>query len=320
MNSNTTPVVTVTLNPAIDQTVTIHNFTAGIVNRVEQVRSNPGGKGINVASALADYGHSVAVTGFLGRENSAPFEDLFAAKQIEDHMVRLPDCTRVAIKIHDPELMQTTDINYPGAAPAPAQVESLRQQLAALSSGEAGWFVLAGSVPPGIDNSIYAELVTILREGGQCVLVDTSGDPLRQALTAKPHVVKPNIHELETLLGHRLPDDAAVIDAARHLINEGVQMVVVSMGAKGAAFVTAIEALIARPPKVPVRSTVGAGDAMVAGIIAGKCREFSLADTARLATAFSLEALARGESGISSPASVEAAMHQVTIEEPAMTG
>jgi 1-phosphofructokinase len=107
-------VVTVTLNPAIDRTVTIRNFTAGAVNRVEQERSNPGGKGVNVASALSDYGYQVAVTGFLGRENSAPFEELFARKKIADRFVRIAGRTRMGIKITDPTLHQTTDINFPG--------------------------------------------------------------------------------------------------------------------------------------------------------------------------------------------------------------
>ena len=113
-------VVTVTLNPAIDRTVTIRNFTAGAVNRVEQERSIPGGKGVNVPTALADYGHQVAVTGFLGRENSAPFEDLFARKKIEDRFVRIAGRTRVGIKITDPALHQTADINFPGPPPAPS--------------------------------------------------------------------------------------------------------------------------------------------------------------------------------------------------------
>src|SRR6188474_772880 len=102
MTNSIFQVITVTLNPAIDQTATINNFTAGAVNRVESVRSNPGGKGVNVASALADYGYNVAATGFLGRDNAAVFEELLERKDIADHFVRIAGQTRVGIKISDP--------------------------------------------------------------------------------------------------------------------------------------------------------------------------------------------------------------------------
>src|SRR2546423_11173260 len=102
MTSEIFQVVTITLNPAIDQTVTIRDFKTGAVNRVENVRSHPGGKGINVAAALADYGHSIAATGFLGRENAAVFEELLQRKDIADHFVRITGQTRFGVKISDP--------------------------------------------------------------------------------------------------------------------------------------------------------------------------------------------------------------------------
>lgn len=307
-------VITVTLNPAIDQTVTIRDFTAGAVNRVESLRSNPGGKGVNVASALADYGHSVAATGFLGRENAAVFEELFARKDIADHFVRIAGQTRCGIKISDPARGETTDINFPGAAPEPHEIDALRQRLVELSELDHAWIVLAGSVPPGVDPAIYRELTELFRERGQKVVLDTSGEPLRHALEAAPHIVKPNIHELEEILGRTLDTRDHVVEAARELIARGTALVAVSMGAEGALFVAADEVVTARPPSIQVRSTVGAGDAMVAGIVAGQIRELPLADCARLATAFSLDALVRGESGITSHAAIEASMQEVTIQ------
>lgn len=306
-------VITVTLNPAIDQTVTIRDFTAGAVNRVESVRSNPGGKGVNVASALADYGHNVAATGFLGRENAAVFEELLERKDIADHFVRIAGQTRVGIKISDPARAETTDINYPGIAPTSHELDVLRQQLIELSSLDHAWIVLAGSVPPGVDPAIYRELTRMFRDGGQKVALDASGEPLRLALEAGPHIVKPNIHELEDLVGRKLETRESLVEAARSFIARGTALVAVSMGSEGALFVTADEVVVARPPSIQVRSTVGAGDAMVAGIIAGQLRELPLADCARLATAFSLDALVRGESGITSHAAIEASMQEVTI-------
>jgi 1-phosphofructokinase len=318
MSHNIFGVVTVTLNPAIDRTVTIPNFTAGKVNRVEEVRSNAGGKGVNVASALSDFGHDVAATGFLGSENTELFEELLDRKQIGDLFVRVSGHTRVAIKITDPILRQTTEINFPGAAPDAMNIEALRGQLDHLSAPKSLWFVLAGSVPPGVDPAIYREFVTLLRSRGHKVVLDTSGEPLQHGLEAVPHVIKPNIHELEALLGTKLETPGAVIDAARSLIKRGIEMVVVSMGPDGALFVSEGHVVLARPPNINVRSTVGAGDAMVAGIVAAQLRGLSLSDCARMATAFSVETLIRGEAGVTSSAAIEAAMQEVTIEEPAL--
>jgi 1-phosphofructokinase len=304
--------LTVTLNPAIDRTVTIATFAAGKVNRVEQQQQHPGGKGVNVASILADYGHSVAVTGFLGRENCASFEELFARKRIADHFIRIAGQTRVGIKISDPVLQQTTDINFPGQAPTPADVEALSAQLAGLS---AGWVVLAGSIPPGVAPTLYRELVRLLKQQGRKVALDTSGEPLRHALEAAPQIIKPNVHELAELLGTSLTTPAAIVEAARLFLARGTQLVAVSMGAEGACFVTDREVVVARPPQVEVQSTVGAGDAMVAGIVAGQLRGLPLAECARLATAFSLDAITHIGSGLSSVEAVEGLKSRVMVEE-----
>jgi len=306
-------VVTVTLNPAIDRTVAISNFQAGAVNRVESVRSNPGGKGVNVASALADQGHGVAVTGFLGRSNAGAFEELFNAKRIADHFVRIAGQTRIGIKITDPVRVETTDINFPGPAPTAEEVAMVRAQIAAL---EAEWFVVAGSLPPGVDPGIYRDLIADLRRRGRKVLLDTSGAPFPLALEALPTAIKPNIHEFETYLDRSLPNENEVIAAARELIGRGIELVVISMGKKGACFVTANESVVARPPDIEVKSTVGAGDAMVAGIITAQLQKVSLSECARLATAFSIDSLTRLESGLSSRSAIETAMQKVTVVSP----
>ena len=303
-------VVTITLNPAIDRTVTISNFTAGAVNRVESVRSHPGGKGVNVASALADHGHGVAVTGFLGRSNAGAFEELFSQKKIADHFVRIAGQTRIGIKITDPVRAETTDINFPGPAPTSEELSMLRWQIATL---EAEWFVVAGSLPPGVDPKIYRDIIAGLRRSGRKVLLDTSGEPFSLALEARPTVVKPNIHEFEAFIGHPLSNEQEVVAAARTLIDRGIELVVISMGKEGACFVTATESVMARPPEIEVKSTVGAGDAMVAGILSGQLEKLSLGECARLATAFSIDSLSRLESGLSSRGAIESAMQKVTL-------
>ncbi len=304
-------VLTVTLNPAIDQTVTIANFEARKVNRVEHTRSDPGGKGVNVASFLRDAGHTAAVTGFLGKSNADLFDALFAEKKIADYFVRIAGSTRVGIKIADPVQNDTTDINFPGEAPTTGDIQALFDQIPSLPGA---WVVLAGSIPPGVEPTIYRDLAQAFKAGGRRVVLDTSGEPLRYALDAVPAIIKPNIYELETLVGYTLPTSQAVIAAARNLLGRGLQLVIVSMGAVGALFVDQETVIKARPPRVTVQSTVGAGDAMVAGTVAGQLRNLSLADTARLATAFSVDAVAHVGSGLSSWAAVQSMTDQVSVE------
>ncbi len=301
---------TLTLNPAIDRTAIIPSFTAGAVNRVERTNDRAGGKGINVAAALAGYGHPVAALGFIGCENETDFVSFFAARGIEDRCLRLPGRTRVGIKIVDPVRNETTDINFPGLAPSASDLDALRAQLARLTGG---WCVLAGSLPPGVEPGIYREFVTLLKARGVRTVLDTSGAALREALRAAPDVIKPNIHELEAHLGRALADEVDVVAAARALVAEGVELVVVSRGAAGACFVTDREAIVARPPSVTVHSTVGAGDAMVAGMVAARLANLPLADCARLATALSLSTLTRTDKDFVSRKAIEGFLSRVEI-------
>ncbi len=306
-------VVTVTPNPAIDWTLTVPGFTAGAVNRVEEQRSRAAGKGVNVAAALAAYGVRVAAAGFLGDVNAAAFDALFAEVGIEDRFIRVAGETRVGIKIVDPSRGETTDVNFPGLAPSAAEVDELRARVVEMAIGGA-WFVLAGSLPPGVAPLIYRDLASTLKAAGCRVILDTSGEPLRHAIHAAPYVVKPNVHELEALVGRALPTVDAVTDAAREMVAGGVETAVVSMGAEGAMFVRAGEAVLARPPRVKVGSTVGAGDAMVAGIVAGHLDGLALPDLARLATAFSVAALTRAEPGPASRGEIGEWVGEIDVE------
>ena len=290
MESPTFQAVTVTLNPAVDCTVSIPRFTAGTVNRVKTAEYHPGGKGVNVASTLADLGHQTSVTGFLGRDNSAMFQDLFASKNIHDDFILLPGSTRTGIKIADAELDQTTDINFPGLSPSREKFRELMDRIETLN---ATWFVLSGSLPENVDATIYRQLITTIRARNIQVLLDTSAAPLCHALKAFPTAIKPNIHELSELVGSPLKTREEVFNAASELLEKGIKLVVVSMGEDGALFVTKEQTLTAKPPVIPVVSTVGAGDAMVAGLIAGSLRGFDLESLARFSTACSMDAISR---------------------------
>ncbi|GEM46930.1 1-phosphofructokinase [Deinococcus cellulosilyticus NBRC 106333 = KACC 11606] len=277
-------VVTVTLNPALDLTVRSDHLQIGQVNQGQDMQLNPAGKGVNVASILADWGLRVTVTGLLGEENSETFERLFAKKGIADHFIRIPGSTRLGLKIVDEARQETTDINLKGIQVAPPQVESLRKKVLTLAETH-DLFVLAGSLPPGAPEDLYFTLIRDLKALGKKVVLDTSGRPLELGLKARPTAVKPNLHELSQLTQKTLSTPEDALDAVKSL--QGLEWLVVSMGEQGALFFHEGEAVHAIPPRVVVKSTVGAGDAMVAGLVAALHEGLEVQEAARLATAFS---------------------------------
>lgn len=284
-------IATITLNPAIDQTVFVNDFQPNSVNRALAMQRDAGGKGVNVASFLADYGLQVTVTGLLGAENPHIFERHFAAKGIADRFIRVPGATRIGVKIVDEAHQQTTDINMPGSPPPPGALEALLTTIDQLAADHE-WFVLAGKLPPEVPPTFAAEVVTRLRARGCRVALDASGAALHAGLRAGPTIAKPNLEELRQISAAPLETTDTVIEAAHQLNRWGVALAIISMGADGALFSDGTRCVLAVPPQITVKSTVGAGDAMVAGTIAAQTAGLDLAATARLATAFSLAALA----------------------------
>jgi len=307
-------VATITLNPAIDKSVAIPNFTEGEVNRVIWEQSDPGGKGVNVASFLADLGFCTSVTGFIGVDNASIFEKLFHQKNMADHFVRIPGRTRVNVKIIDEVKKAITDINYPGQSPTEQDLMDLKKKIHNLVFDH-DWFVLSGSLPNGISTEFYGAVLKYLKNAGKYVVLDTSGDALRDAIVEGPYVIKPNIAELEELLGKNLTTEQEVLSAAKSLVSDGIEYVIVSMGKEGAMFVSGAETVVAVPPPIAVKSTVGAGDAMVAGFIAAKIKGFSLEDCARLSTATAMGALTQLGPKLAETKVLESYMQQINVRK-----
>ena len=295
---NNAKVLCIALNPAIDLTIEVPNLAPGEVNRAEGAWQNAGGKAINVAACLADYAVKVAVSGQLGRNNAALFESLFRAKGIVNHCLYLDGHTRLNAKLIDPARGITTDINLPGPMQTVVDIDAQRKRLAEILEGllpTLSWVVVSGSLPPLWPAETYAALIRQVHAKGASVLLDTSGEALRCALDAQPDIIKPNREELAECLNCELDSPDAIRAAARHLLaaHPGMAQVVVSMGRDGALFVSRDEIITAHPLPVMPISSVGAGDAMVAGLIAAQLESLSLAQCARLATAFAAGKLTR---------------------------
>ena len=293
-NYSEMPIVTVTLNPAIDRTLHLPTFALGQVNRVESERTDPGGKGINVAKVIKALKHPVLVTGFLGTNNTAVFQNYFKKENIHNHFVETAGENRVNIKIVDMTNDVVSELNFPGITPTTLDLDHLLDTLRQLAATHK-WFVLSGSLPPGWPTDTYATLIRQIQAQGVKVLLDTSGAALREALEARPEIIKPNREELAECLGCKLDSPASIVNAARRLLaaHPGMTLVVVSMGHEGALFVTPEQVITALPLPIEPISSVGAGDAMVAGVIAAQLAAFPLPQSAQLATAFAAGKLTR---------------------------
>jgi 1-phosphofructokinase len=283
-------VLTVTLNPAIDQTVNINNFKIDSVNRVEKLQNSAAGKGVNVASYLASSDLKVGATGFLGSKNCEIFEEFFKKQNIENRFIYLDTQTRVNVKIVDPKNKTVTDVNQMGFEIDEENLIKLEKKL--FSKKEASWYVFSGSLPKGIDNNIYEKWIKKAHDLGVKVAFDASGEALICGIKAKPELIKPNNHELSQLLSKNISCDIKeILPIAKDLINDGIETVCVSMGEKGSLIVNKKEAFHAIALKAEVSTTVGAGDALLSGLVYSKINELSLEESIKLASTYSLNAL-----------------------------
>jgi 1-phosphofructokinase len=290
-----TRIATVTLSPALDLTIRLPRLQPGEVNRTGPAELRPAGKGVNVAVMLAVLGQPSLASALLGGPDIPAFEDFLHPLGIATEFVPLPGRCRINVKLVETGAGQVTDINPGGPEASP---EALRELGTRLAAAEPDIVVLAGSLPPGLPADAWASLLQMLAANGRKLLLDSSGPAFEAALAAGPALVKPNRAELAALLGRPLPDRAALVEGALELQRRGIERVVVSDGGAGALFVLPGARLWARPPKVALTTTVGAGDAMVAGLTAALAQGLDAEATARLATGCAAAAVSRDAGGL----------------------
>jgi 1-phosphofructokinase len=260
-------IVTCTPNPSLDRTIEVDELLRGEVQRVRAVRVQPGGKGINVARALHRNGHDVRAVAPLGGDEGELFARLVEQAGVPFTPVEVSEAIRVNITLAEAD-GTTTKLNDRGPTLDPAARGRLLD--ATLGAAvEARWVAGCGSLPPGAGDDFYADLVSRARAADRRVAVDTSGPALTAVVDAGPDLIKPNHHELAELIGDELKTFADVVDAARDVIGRGVGCVLVSLGGDGALLITGDAVWFGESAPVTVRSTVGAGDSLLAGFLAG---------------------------------------------------
>ena len=277
-------IITVTLNPAMDKTMILDGIEIGEVNRADSVRNDVGGKGINVSKVLKAFGTDSVATGFLG----GILEDLFHKElkklEIEDRFISVEGNTRTNIKLVDRKNSTNTDINEPGPLISSSELEKfLRIFNDAVHEGDL--VVLSGGIPQNIPSDIYGTLTRKAKEKGAKVVVDADGEALSHALKEIPYMIKPNEKELAAFLGKEVLSEQEIIEQAKAFVKKGIHKVLVSRGEKGSVFVTENTVHIGRGIKVEVKSTVGAGDSMVAALVYAEVRKLDEYETLVIAQA-----------------------------------
>lgn len=276
-------ILTVTLNTALDLTYRIPALKPHASHRITEVTERPGGKGVNVARVLAALGHEVTVTGFTGGATGRTVQDqLTATPGLVDALVPVSGPTRRTIALVDDQTGDTTQLNEPGPTITPAEWSAFQEAYEDLLA-PASAVALCGSLPPGVPVGAYAGLIRLAKAAGVPVLLDTSGEPLRRGVAARPDLVKPNADELAELTGSHEP-----LRGAQDARRRGARSVVASLGTEGLLAVTPEGRWRATPPTRIHGNPSGAGDSAVAGLLSGLAEQLPWPE--RLARAVALSA------------------------------
>lgn len=308
----TNKVVTITLNPALDLTGSLDVLNVGSVSLVKQGSLHAAGKGVNVAKVLSDLGAKVTVSGFLGRDNQELFCQLFDQMAAIDEFVRVDGATRINVKLVE-QSGEVSDINFPGVEVTPLAIEQFERTLERLAADH-DYFVLAGSLPQGISPALCASWIEKLHSMGKKVLFDSSRDALKAGLDAKPWLIKPNDEELSQFVGRELHTPEQCQAAAAQLAEKGIENIVVSMGANGVMWLNQHQWLHAKPPRMQVVSTVGAGDTLVAGLCWGHMQQMEKTELLTFATALSALAVTQVGVGMSNRKQLETLQQQIQLQ------
>ena len=277
-------ITAVSLNPSIDRTLTVENFTAGGLNRVLERSDVAAGKGINVALAASALGLDAECIGFMYADSAPIFERRLIVSSTPYDFITCEGSARTNIKVLDRVTGVVTELNEAGRSVSEADLTAMLD-LVSRHAEDSDMLVLSGSMPPGCPPDFYRTLIHAVEGLGCRCALDADGERLRLGLEAAPYLIKPNRSELEAMEGCALRTLPELRKAALKLIEGGVSIVAVSLGAEGAMITDGNETLFARKLNVDAKSTVGAGDSMVAGLCAGIIADDSLEDMFRIGVA-----------------------------------
>jgi len=304
---------TLTLNPALDKTIIVESFRLNQLNRIKKIHKDAGGKGINVSKMLNNLEQQNTAAGFLGGAAGDYIKAEVEKLGIKTDFITTAEETRTNTKMVDPINNTFTDLNESGAKITEANIKKLKEKLFSdLKTDDI--LVLAGSVPAGVGNDIYFKLIEAAAEKGIKTILDADGPLFREGIKAAPTLIKPNEHELGLHFEEEFKDLKTMISKAESLLETGIEMIMLSLGKEGAVFITAADKYKIEPLKLNVKSTVGAGDAMVAGLAYGLENNFSLEEMLKTAAACSSATLIREGTEMGSRKDVEVLKKEIKVK------
>jgi 1-phosphofructokinase family hexose kinase len=306
-------IVTLTPNPSVDRTVSITDLQRGEVHRATASRIDPGGKGVNISRALTAHKARTLAVLPAGGPQGHLLAELLAEAGIEVAIVPIGGPIRANLALVEPD-GTTTKINEPGPLLSGSERGALLAGAVATLGEHPSWLVGSGSLPPGVELDLYAGLVRVCRDAGVRVAIDASGPALRHAVAAGPDLIKPNLEELEELVDRSLNTLGEVLAAGVDLVANGVATVVVSLGSHGALLVTESAAALAVAPVSSPLSTVGAGDALLAGYLYATGNGSTAVDALCTGVAWGAAAVSLPGSRMPTPADVAGIQVSLTTE------
>jgi 1-phosphofructokinase family hexose kinase len=316
-------IITVTLNTAIDKTLSVPNFRLGRRHRTVEQTTMPGGKGVNVARVLKTLGAPVIATGFAGGATGTRIVEQLTQLSVLSDFVRIREESRTNTAVIDPTTGEQTEINERGPKVSEQEAELFVDKLLYLAKG-ATLCVFAGSLPRDVDIDVYARLIRDLRRLGVATVVDADGDPLRRAVRAEPDVVSPNVLEAEELVGHEFNDDEDRIIAVREMAGLGAREAIMTMPDGCFAYTLPEEpnghACLYRvrvaPGVVEPRATVGSGDAFLAGFVAARYNGRPTAECLARGVACGAESTQHLGAGLVDPDRVDRLASEIEVQRP----
>ena len=305
---------TLTLNTALDKTIIVESFRLDQLNRIKKVHKDAGGKGINVSKMLMQLGQQSTAAGFLGGAAGDYIKSEIEKLGIKTNFFETAEETRTNTKMVDSISNTFTDLNESGAQITESNIEELTEGLFADLKRD-DILVLAGSIPAGVENDIYFKLIKAAKQRGVKTILDADGPLFREGIKAAPTLIKPNELELGLHFKEKFKDLKTMIRKAESLLETGIEMIMLSLGKEGAVFITAAEKYKIEPLKLNVKSTVGAGDAMVAGLAYGMENNLGLEEILKTAAACSSATLLRDGTKMGSREDVERLKKEIQISK-----
>lgn len=305
-------IYTVTLNPAVDRELTVPAIKFDSVLRATACRVDFGGKGFNVSRMLRALGAESVALGFAGGRSGELLRDGLEGLGIATDFVWVAGETRTNVSIVTEAHDHYVKVNEPGPTISPAEGIALVQQVRRLARA-GDWWVLAGSLPPGVPASIYMQLIGDVQTAGARVILDTSGDALRDGCAARPFLAKPNDLEINKLTGLPVDSTSEIAAAAQAMQHSGVANVVVSLGKKGALLAGAENVWLAASPQIQEKNPIGAGDSMVGGLVWGLSQGLPLPEALRWGIACGAATASMSGTAVGSRELVKSLAAQVTV-------